>query len=283
MKNLFSFSDFLTEGEIVTNPPAKTIADFLEKSVSGLGTNEDGLVGSIELIDTPDKMIEVNQLMSKGDYSYKTVGDAMEGELDLDDGYYKSRISGHLKKIKAEKFIKSISKPGGSGSTQPNQIQKDTIVKEIIPRVKKHEGVKPKVYKDSRGFMTVGVGMKLSRGDADKVLKSVGANPQLVKAGKQALTTSQMDKILIRDLMDSQKSMERVMPNFASLPPDVQGVLIEMNFNLGTTGLLKFSKFLDLIKKGKYEEASKEMLKSKWAIQVGDRAKTLASVIASAG
>jgi lysozyme len=279
VNHLSSFLDFINEN--VVEPTPKIIADFIEKSVSGLGTNEEELVGAISLIKNADMLVAVNQLMSKGGYAYKTVGAALDGELESDNGYYKNQIDAHLKSIEAADFINSV-KPIGKPRTNVTPAKSEDIVKTIVPRVKKHEGVKPKVYTDSRGYKTVGVGMKLSRGDADTVLKSVGANPAAVKSGKQALSPDQMDKILIKDLMTSKSSMERVMPNFTSLPPDIQGVLIEMNFNLGTTGLLKFKKFLDYIKGGKYQEASEEMLRSAWAKQVGDRAKVLADVVAKA-
>jgi lysozyme len=48
-----------------------------------------------------------------------------------------------------------------------------------------------------------------------------------------------------------------------------------MAFNLGISGLLKFKKTLKLIEEGNYKLAAKEMLKSKWANQVKNRAKHL--------
>jgi lysozyme len=49
-------------------------------------------------------------------------------------------------------------------------------------------------------------------------------------------------------------------------------VLINMAYNIGTVGLLKFKKTLSLIQIGMYVQASSEMLKSAWAVQVGHRA-----------
>jgi lysozyme len=67
-----------------------------------------------------------------------------------------------------------------------------------------------------------------------------------------------------------------------ALPTQVQGVLTEMVFNLGKTGLSEFKNFLAHIKQRDFDAASEEMLRSAWAKQVGDRAKTLAAVIKSA-
>ena len=54
-----------------------------------------------------------------------------------------------------------------------------------------------------------------------------------------------------------------------------QAVLINMAFNIGLSGLFKFKKTISAIKGGFYEKAAKEMLDSKWANQVGNRATEL--------
>jgi lysozyme len=56
-----------------------------------------------------------------------------------------------------------------------------------------------------------------------------------------------------------------------------------MCFNLGYPRLSNFKKFLAAIQTGNWEEASEEMLDSKWAIQVGDRAKRLAKRMEKGG
>ena len=50
-----------------------------------------------------------------------------------------------------------------------------------------------------------------------------------------------------------------------------------MAFNLGVFGLTKFQNTLAFIEAGDYESASEEMLRSRWAEQVGARALDLAS------
>ena len=53
-------------------------------------------------------------------------------------------------------------------------------------------------------------------------------------------------------------------------------VLINMAFNLGITGLLKFRRALDAVRVDDYEAAATHMLDSRWASQVGRRAVELA-------
>jgi len=62
---------------------------------------------------------------------------------------------------------------------------------------------------------------------------------------------------------------------FDALSVNRQNVLIDMAYNMGITGLLKFRKMLAALERGDYEAAAKEMKNSFWAEQVKDRAKTL--------
>ena len=48
---------------------------------------------------------------------------------------------------------------------------------------------------------------------------------------------------------------------------------------LGVRGLLKFGRTLDAAERGNYEEAARQMLASKWAGQVGQRAHRLAAMM----
>ena len=54
-----------------------------------------------------------------------------------------------------------------------------------------------------------------------------------------------------------------------------------MSFNLGYNRLNKFVKTKALILSKDYKNAADEILKSKWASQVGDRAKNIAKLFSS--
>ena len=57
------------------------------------------------------------------------------------------------------------------------------------------------------------------------------------------------------------------------------GVLVNMAYNMGVNGLLTFKKFLTAVQLGDWATAKAELLDSKYATQVGDRAKRLAKQI----
>jgi Phage lysozyme. len=95
------------------------------------------------------------------------------------------------------------------------------------------------------------------------------------------LTPNQIETLLISDLKSSKSAANRIVGNLAQYPAGVQGVLVEMAFNLGENGLSKFKNFLAAVKAKKYKVAAKEMLNSDWSKQVGTRAKTLSTIVAS--
>ena len=75
--------------------------------------------------------------------------------------------------------------------------------------------------------------------------------------------------------------MDKSLGFFKTLPETAKIVLIDMAFNMGVNGLLKFKNTLSLIEKGQYIAASNEMLNSSWKNQVGQRAYNLSNMLAS--
>lgn len=116
------------------------------------------------------------------------------------------------------------------------------------------EGVRNKPYVDTVGKMTIGVGRNLT---------DVGISSQ------------EVDYLLNNDIAKASKQLFEALPWAVSLSDARQRALVNMTFNLGIRGLLGFVTTLNHIKEGRYEEASQSMLNSKWASQVGNRAKRL--------
>ena len=250
------------------------IADTINLAVAGMGTDEEKLLSAVLQLADRQSVISLNQLMTGSDkYAYKTIADVINGELGYFDEDVLNQLMDHLTKIGAADLLSAVAMP----VTPPEQ-----VIAEIIPRVKQHEGVKPKVYRDSGGILTVGVGFNLNRQDSTQRLKEVGANYVKIKSGQASLTDEQMSKLLIQDLTTAQKDAVTLVQNWNALPTSVQGVLIEMTFNLGKKGLSEFKNFLGYINTQNFDKAADEMLNSSWARQVGNRAKTLSGIIKNA-
>lgn len=122
--------------------------------------------------------------------------------------------------------------------------------------VRDEGGYQAFVYNDSLGVPTIGVGRNVS------------------KSGP-GLTIYEMDLMLNNDITTFTIEVLKAIPVAAALDTVRLEVLINMAFNLGTLGLLKFVKFLAALQKGDHVLAAKEMLDSSWAKQVGARANRL--------
>lgn len=128
---------------------------------------------------------------------------------------------------------------------------------ELKRQLKRHEGVVKHVYKDSLGFWTLGVGFLVDKAKSGEIPEEV------------------MD-FWLGFLIDKKRRMlNEALPWFKKLDSVRQDCLINMAYNLGVYGLLGFKITLALVAAGKYPEAAKEMLKSRWAEQVGLRAREL--------
>jgi len=129
----------------------------------------------------------------------------------------------------------------------------------------KHEGVKDYAYQDSKGYWTIGIGHLI---DARK-------------GGKISQDTIHF--IFEEDLDEKVADLDKYLPWWRSLDETRQRVLIDMCFNMGIgndhRGLLSFKNALNYIEMGDYKEASKHMLDSKWAKDVGQRAITLSQMM----
>lgn len=128
---------------------------------------------------------------------------------------------------------------------------------ELARQLRGDEREVPWVYPDSEGYLTVGVGRLIDKR----------------KGGR--LRPDEISYLLNNDMDEALDGLNRALPWFQNLDDARRGVLANMAFNLGLPGLLAFKNTLALVQQGKYAEASVEMLDSKWAQQVGDRAKRL--------
>jgi lysozyme len=121
-----------------------------------------------------------------------------------------------------------------------------------------HEGYEQFPYKDSVGILSVAIGRNL---------KSVGIRYD------EALY------MLNNDIKYAKEALSKNIRWFDKLDEVRQGVLVNMCVNLGFLKLLGFIKMLQAVHNQQWDLAAKEMLDSKWATQVGKRAKDLARIM----
>lgn len=120
--------------------------------------------------------------------------------------------------------------------------------------LRRDEGVRKLPYWDTTGHWTVGVGHNLTdKGLPDPII----------------------DALLEWDIEDALGYARHLLPDFDTYSEVRQYVLGQMAFNLGSK-LQNFQKFILAVHERRWVDAAIEMLDSRWAAQVGDRAKRLA-------
>lgn len=121
-----------------------------------------------------------------------------------------------------------------------------------------HESCRLFPYTDTTGHLTIGVGRNLT---------------------DRGISTNEALYLLDDDISYFTIKLNHYLDCFSKLDENRQIALIDMCFNLGVQGFLGFHRVISALEDGDYPRAAAEMLDSKWATQVGDRAINLAKII----
>jgi len=124
-------------------------------------------------------------------------------------------------------------------------------------QLERHEGLRLKPYLDTVGKLTVGYGRNL---------EDVG------------ISRDEADFMLDNDIDQVERQLETV-DEYRDLDPVRQTVIANMVYNLGFSGLMTFKRMWSAIGRKDYATAADEMLDSKYARQVGQRAIELANIM----
>lgn len=147
----------------------------------------------------------------------------------------------------------------------------------VLSDLEKDEGFSGKVYKCPAGYLTVGFGRNLE------------ANPLTLDELKKLFEVQPLSKdaarvLLAIDVNTVVSDLKRVLgSHFDNAHPEAQRVIVNMAFNLGTSGLLKFKKAIEAFKNWEYGKMARELENSLWYKQVGDRSKRLVKILDSIG
>ena len=122
---------------------------------------------------------------------------------------------------------------------------------DLQQQLRRHEGLRLKVYKCTSNRNTSGFGRNLD---------------------DRGISEREAELMLENDILHLFSVLPEKISFFNDLDKVRADVLVNMAFNLGVNGLLKFKKMLAAIDDGYFTRAAAEMLDSKWAKQVGSRA-----------
>lgn len=130
-------------------------------------------------------------------------------------------------------------------------INMDLMIKDLI----RDEGLKLKPYMDTEGKLTIGIGRNLD---------DVG------------ISRTEAAHLCSNDVLNAIQGLDDNFPWWRKIGDVRQRALLNMAFNLGLPRLKQFRMMLAALESGEWEAAAREALDSKWAEQVGDRAKRIA-------
>ena len=135
---------------------------------------------------------------------------------------------------------------------------------EMTEEIKADEGVVNEVYLDHLGLPTVGVGHLIREDDPEHGL-DVGT-----QVGEERVA-----ELFEADLYTCVAETKLLYPQFEELPAEAQKILCNMMFNMGRPRLSRFHKMKKAVDSSDWKEAANQMLDSKWAKQVPNRANRL--------
>ena len=130
--------------------------------------------------------------------------------------------------------------------------------KALIKRIGVNEGFRSKPYQCSEGVWTIGHGITW-----------------LTEEESLHILTGRISQLHLKLLDD--------LDWYKDMPPEIQGILIEMVYQIGYSGVMKFKKMIANMIDKDWKGAATEMLDSLWAKQTPNRANRLADIVREHG
>ena len=121
----------------------------------------------------------------------------------------------------------------------------------LIEQLKIHEGMKLKPYKCTAGKLTIGIGRNL---------EDVG------------ISEDEANMLLRHDIHEATSQLLNSFPWMAEFNDARISAMINFTFNVGIGTVKKFKNTLSCMQSGEWDKAADEMMDSRWARQVGNRA-----------
>ena len=146
-------------------------------------------------------------------------------------------------------------------------------IDEMQKRLLLHEGCAQHIYTCPAGYKTIGIGRNLETNPLTPREKE--------KVGDitNGITLDEAIYLLRNDIKRCEKDLNNNISWFYQLDDERQYALLDMCFNMGIKKLLGFKRMLNAMLIGDYRGAAKECLNSKYARDVGKRAKRIAHLI----
>lgn len=122
--------------------------------------------------------------------------------------------------------------------------------------LEREEGIRTRVYLDTRGNQTIGVGHVIKPGERFK----------------GPLSPREIDALFAQDLKVAIAGVRRMLPSFSSQPSEVRLVCVGLAYQCGVTGFAGFKRLRNALEQFDYALAERELMNSKWAREFPARA-----------
>ena len=127
-------------------------------------------------------------------------------------------------------------------------------------RIKLNEGFSPKPYKDQLGYLTIGYGHLILSNEKTLL--------------KKKIQKKELEEIFEKDFKKALSNFNNTLKSFTSNKKEDE-LLIEMIFQLGISGCLKFKNLIKNMRKGNKHLVCLDMMDSLWYKQTPNRVKNL--------
>jgi GH24 family phage-related lysozyme (muramidase) len=154
------------------------------------------------------------------------------------------------------------------------------LISAVSPLLISHEGERLKVYTDTEGIPTIGVGLALMQKNANGLYQSpyaralckrCGVDYLGVISGNVDLTLDQSRHLLALCIIDVIEWLVILFPAFWTYSQPRQIALIDLGFNLGETHFRGFKEMVSCILAGNWAGAAHEALHSDAATKLPAR------------
>lgn len=137
----------------------------------------------------------------------------------------------------------------------------------------KHEGYKNKIYLDTKGIKTIGIGHNIkAKGLPQSIKNFLSINTYI--------TDEMVTELFENDIKDATNDCYKLYHNFDDLSENRQNALIDFLFNVGYYTATTFKNTNKAINEERWEDVINGLKQSLWAKQVGkNRVNDIVSLI----
>lgn len=140
----------------------------------------------------------------------------------------------------------------------------------VYDMLKLDEGLRYKVYTDTVGKATVGIGFNMDSSSAKGLWlrANIGESFSAVYSGQSSLSTNSIVSLFNTCIDGCRVDLESIFNDFETYPEHAQLALINLMFNMGKSVFTGFHTTINLLKAKDFNGASDHLAGTGWASQL---------------